>query len=327
MRRAILLFLTTCTLLSLASPAYAQFAGNNTRGDYGLMSGSQPGPGFYFIPAYLGYDGDTIRNRAGDVVAIDPDRRGDLKANGFVIGAWYVSERKILGANYGFVVFANLTNNALSVPVLGLSSRSSLGLGDLYVQPLNLGWHTDRADYTAGIGVYAPTGRYDPAADDNLGLGMWGFELFAGATVYLDKARSWNLATTAFFETHTTKEGSNIKVGDLLTLEGGLGKSFMDGAINVGVAYFAQWKLSRDSLGLDFDPASLGAIANLPPDWRIGKQRSFGFGPELSVPIATKKKLYAILNARFLWDTGARSTTQGKTLMILATFPVPSVTL
>lgn len=327
MQRMTLAGLTAVAILCLSSPAYAQFAGNNVRGDYGLMSGSQPGPGFYFIPGYLRYDGDTIRNRNGDVVAIDTERRGDLKANGFVLGSWWVSEAKVLGANYSVVAFASFTNNALAVPILGLSSQSSVGFGDLYVQPVNLGWHTDRADYTAGLGIYAPTGRYDVDADDNLGLGMWGFEVFAGATFYLDPAKRWNLATTAFFETHTRKQGTDIKVGDLLTLEGGLGRTFMGGAINVGVAYFAQWKLSRDDLGIDFDPGALGGILGLPPRWQIGKHRVFGFGPELSIPIATKNKLYAILNARFLWDTGARSTTDGKTLLILATFPIPSVPL
>ncbi len=30
----------------------------------------------------------------------------------------------------------------------------------------------------------------------------------------------------------------------------GLGKSFMDGAANVGIAYYAQWKVSDDDFGL-----------------------------------------------------------------------------
>jgi hypothetical protein len=68
---------------------------------------------------------------------------------------------------------------------------------------------------------------------------MWSFEFFAGTTIYIDEAKSWHFATTAFYETHTEKKDTDIRVGDILTLEGGLGKSFMYGALSVGAAYYA----------------------------------------------------------------------------------------
>jgi hypothetical protein len=55
---------------------------------------------------------------------------------------------------------------------------------------------------------------------------MWSYEVFGGTTVYFDEKRTWNFATLASFETHGKKDGTDIRVGDLLTLEGGLGKSF-----------------------------------------------------------------------------------------------------
>ena len=61
--------------------AHAQFAGSNTKGDYGLQSGSQPPPGFYVLPFYYRYDADTVRNKDGDSIRIDPERRGSLNAN------------------------------------------------------------------------------------------------------------------------------------------------------------------------------------------------------------------------------------------------------
>jgi hypothetical protein len=33
------------------------------------------------------------------------------------------------------------------------------------------------------------------------------------------------------------------------------------------------------------------------------------------------------VNARYLWETGARTKTQGETLVVTATFPIPSVKL
>ena len=36
---------------------------------------------------------------------------------------------------------------------------------------------------------------------------------------------------------------------------------------------------------------------------------------------------FALVNIRYLWETGARLKTQGQTLAITATFPIPSVKL
>lgn len=47
-----------------AQSSFAGFAGHNTKGDFGLQSGSQLPPGFYLVaPMYYRYDADTIRDR------------------------------------------------------------------------------------------------------------------------------------------------------------------------------------------------------------------------------------------------------------------------
>jgi len=302
-------------VIASAAEVRAQLSGHNTKGDFGVLAASQPPPGLYVVaPLYLHYEADTLRNRDGDSIRLD----FSLDLNAYVLGVVWVSEKKLLGANYSFQIFPAFTDNALAAPAIDLDASVGTGFTDLYVVPLHLGWHKERADYVAGLGVFAPTGRYEPDADDNLGLGMWSFELFGGGTWYLDEAKSWHFAAMAFYETHTDKEGSDTKVGDLLTLEGGLGKSFMQGAASVGLAYYAQWKMSRDDLGLDFQ---------LPSGRRLGKHRVYGFGPDVTFPIATKKKLYGSLNARYFWETGARSTLEGNSLFLSATFPIPSVPL
>ena len=208
----------------------------------------------------------------------------------------------------------SLTDNNLEVPILGLSSKTPVGFGDLYMEPLILWWSRSRADFTAGFGLFAPTGEYSLGGSENRGLGMWSFELFGGTTVYFDEARKWHFATVGFYETHTKKRNTNIKVGDILTLEGGLGRSFLDGTAAVGVAYYAQWKLTEDSIG----------NIDLPITLDIDKHRVFGFGPEISLPIVARNKLIAMVNVRYLWETGVRSTVEGQTFVVLATFPVPS---
>jgi len=138
---------------------------------------------------------------------------------------------------------------------------------------------------------------------------MWSFELYGGTTVYFDEARTWHFAALASYETHGKKDGTNIRVGDLVTLEGGFGKSFMDGALSVGIACFGQWKISDDDLGL---------LSDLPGVPTPGKHRVFGFGPEVTIPLASKKTLFGFLTLRYLKDTGARSTLEGDTFLAIS---------
>jgi hypothetical protein len=296
----------------IPTAASAQLNGENVKGDYGLSAGSVPPPGFYAAIYYINYDVDTVKNRNGDAIRIG---EGDNSLTVQVIQPlfWWVSEKKLLGGNYSLMVSPSWANSGLEAPARGLDVDTGWSMSDLYVQPINLGWWTPQADFTAGVAFVAPTGKYDPEAQDNTGLGMWSFELFGGTTVYLDEARTWNLATTAFWETHSEKEDSNDKVGDLLTLEGGFGKSFVQGAVNIGVAYYAQWKLTEDEIDL-----ALPAIDVL----TFNEHQVFGVGPDITFPIAAGQKLIALVNVRYEVEFGAESTTEGNSLILSAFFPL-----
>jgi hypothetical protein len=296
---------------------YAQLSGHNTKGDFGLLAGTQAPTGLYVIPMFYDYTADTLRDRNGGQLS-PLGGGGSVDAQAGNVGLLWVSEKKIFGGTYGFVIWPGVTNNALELPALQVDDKTSTGLADLYIQPITLGWNTDRADFFAGLGIYAPTGEYEAGGDSNRGLGMWSYELLGGTTVYFDEARSWHFAALAAFETHGKKDGTNVRVGNILTLEGGLGKSFMDGAANVGIAYYAQWKVSDDDFGLGFTP---------PGGPLLDRHRVYGFGPEVTIPLASKSTLYGFLNLRYLWETGARTTLEGNTFLATFSFPVPSIPL
>jgi len=308
-------------VIQLVPDAKAQLNGNNTLGDFGLQSASQPDPGLYLAPFYYRYHTDTIRDSNGDRFMLISGDPGDITVNAFGGVLWWVSDYKILGANYGAMAVLPFSNSVLEAPpILGFQQDVGTKLSDIYIQPINLGWHIDWADFTTGIGIFFPTGNYEVGGDDNTGYGMWTFELYAGSTVYFDNAKSWHFATTAFYEIHSEKKDSDIRVGDILTLEGGLGKSFMQGALSVGVAYYAQWKITNDDFG-EFEP-----VINLLTG-SVRKHRVYAAGPEVTIPIPIKNKLIAFVNVRYLWEFGARTKTEGDTLFIIATFPLPSIPL
>jgi hypothetical protein len=106
---------------------------------------------------------------------------------------------------------------------------------------------------------------------------------------------------------------SDVKVGQLVTLEGGIGKSFLHGAASIGVAYYAQWKVTDDTWRVS---AGHSEVAGIPEHHRV-----WGIGPEVTIPIATKSKLISLVNVRYLWETGTQFKTQGQSLLVTTTFP------
>lgn len=309
----------------LAPPAQAQFNGSHSLGDFGVQSGTQPGPGFYTAFFYYRYSTDTLKDRNGDTVTLSPESPGSLGIDAYAPILWYVSKQKILGANYGAMAVIPWANGALEAPFFGLDQKTGTRFADMYIRPIDLGWHAKKADVTAGFGLYGPTGHYVDGGSDNTGKGMWTYEPFFGATLYLDEKKTFSLATNAFWEFHGTKKDSDTKVGQILTLEGGLGKSYLGGGLILGVAYYGQWKVTADSLGVSLPFPGGGTITG--PGLSNNKHSVFALGPDVTFPLATKKKLYALVNVRYFWEMGARTKTEGQTLVITATFPIPSVKL
>jgi hypothetical protein len=328
---------STCTLVgaigfalsmivATPAPAHAQLNGENLLGDMGTKSGTQPQPGLYVSSIYYRYRTDSLKDANGLSVNADPTGEARQAINAAVPLVYYVTPKKVLGGHFAMMAVVPIANGGLEAPGLGLSEAASVGFSDLYVMPAQLGWHFARGDATAGLAFFAPTGRYAAGASDNLGKGMWSYEASAGGTLYLDQQRSVSLSTTAYWETHSKKSGeiqvddvtlTDVRVGDLVTLEGGVAKSFLHGAASVGAAYYAQWKTTADDLGL---ASYVPELSGIPVRHRV-----FGLGPDVTIPIATKTRLLSLVNVRYLWEQGAQLKTQGRTLIITNTIPVGGI--
>ena len=178
-------------------------------------------------------------------------RRAPLASVGISAAApllWYVSKAKILGANYGAMVVLPWANASLEAPAFALGHTVDTSFADMLVRPLDLGWHTKRADVAAGFQFYTPTGRYERGGSDNIGKGMWAYEPFIGTTSTSTRSGPPVSPPRPSGSSTGTKKDTDAKVGQILTLEGGLGKSFLGGGLIIGAAYYAQWKLTEDQL-------------------------------------------------------------------------------
>src|SRR5262249_13506263 len=123
-----------------------------------------------------------------------------------------------------------------------------------------------------------------------------------------DAAKKYHASTMMYYDFNQRKDNTNIKVGNIVTLSGGIGTSFLKGAAKLGVAYGAQWKVAHDN------------GASIPPFIALTNGRVFGVGPEVGLPVFAKGQYVGLFSVRYLWPAGAKTSPSGQTLTATLTF-------
>jgi hypothetical protein len=95
-----------------------------------------------------------------------------------------------------------------------------------------------------------------------------------------------------------------------MNLEGGFGGDFMKGGITAGLVYYASFKLTDD------------VIEGLPGIFVPGKNKVFALGPEVTIALASKSKVYGFLKLNYEWELYAKTATQGSEFSIMLTLPI-----
>lgn len=277
----------TIVLLLISFFSQAQLKGGHILGAMGLQSGTQTPENTLsvYVPGYF-YSTSSLRNADGDKSIANPD------LNMFItgVGASYVSDFKILGANYGATVLLAFASNRIQGNTL--DSKSPFALTDTYVVPIQLGWHHKRADFVFSYQIYLPTGKFDLGASDNSGLGMFMNEFSAGTTLFFNDKKTFHFSALASYEINGKKKDTDIKTGDLLSIEGGLGKTFYmmnaektapKGILNAGLIYYLQYKVTNDQIPvpvfgtIETDKDRVGGIGAEVNYFHIGCSTSAGF--------------------------------------------------
>jgi hypothetical protein len=238
--------------LACASPLLAQQKGQYVPGQYGLNAGVIPDPGFTYANLTINYSAGQLNDSSGNRL---PGITGTYSfwVNENLI--FYVPKHKFLGATFFPYVVLAAANGSLVADLVNLPNLSANGGGegfaDMYVEPLNLGWHLKHADVAVGYGFTAPTGRFTPLASNNVGSGYWGNDFTTNTTVYLtkNKATTANLAT--IWEIHGQKDGINITPGQTFTDEWGFGqilplKKDFSRLLQLGVIGYDQWQVTNN---------------------------------------------------------------------------------
>ena len=304
-QRPILKSVLTLVFLCVCFLSHAQLKGGHILGGMGLQSGTQAPANTLsvYVPGYL-YDACSLRNADGDEAIANPD------ISMFITGAGanYVSDFKILGANYGAALLLAFASNTIQGN--SVDAKNSLAFTDVFLQPVQLGWHNKRADFLFSYTLYLPTGRFTAGASDNAGLGMLMNEFSAGTTLFFNDKKTTHFSVLAAYEINEKKKDTDIKTGDILSIEGGLGKTFYlmnsektapKSILNAGLIYYLQYKLSNDKI-------PVGGIVLEPEKDRIG-----GIGAEVNYfHIGCKTSA----GLRWVSEMGAVNRFQGNTFFL-----------
>lgn len=283
---------------SAALPAQANVP--QYRGDYGMLSGTLPPAGAYASFVFNNYQSNKVVGANGHVIT------GFLPANNTagVQLMYSFPAPLILHAHWAATLFVPWTDAALETPIQPFTR--SWGFGDIFVQPIKLGWSYPLADFVLGSGVYMPTGRYSTATPiDNTGLGIWGFEQQAGTTVYLGPSRRGAASVLLSYEFSSNKRDTDERPGELLTLEGGIGHSILTEVGRIGLVYYAQWKTTRDQ---NF---------HLPPELDA-RAHHYGLGPELTLPFPLPP-FTGIVTLRYFFERDSKVAPQGDSFWVTFT--------
>ena len=282
--------LIACFVLLCAFPSLAQQKGQWVPGQFGLNAGVIPDPGITYGNLALNYSASQLNDSNGNRI-----NQNVLGTYSFWVDEnifFYVPKRKFLGGYYmPYVAINYATGNVvaeLSGTNLGSSAGGS-GLADTYVQPVNFGWHLNRADFNAGYSFTAPSGRYTAGAGDNVGSGYWGNDITSGTTFYItkDQGTSANLSTAWEIHGQRTvtnalgRQFSKMTPGQAFTMEWGIGqvlplKKDQSMLAQLGVVGYEQWQVTANGgnflVGRRPVPASLAPYYSV---HAIGAQGNF----------------------------------------------------
>jgi hypothetical protein len=295
-------------ILALAGALAAGAAGAQVRGVYptgmnATNAGVAPAPGWAYSNLFIANSRDARVGRSGETLATG-EQSVLLDLNTF---SWGAADAVFAGAHFGATATIILSRNSLESDSAG-SLGSGGGLGDLFVQPVILGWTKGQYDWRGAYGIVAPTGRFEAGADDNVGAGYWTHAFSSGVTYHSTEERSDSLSAFAMYELHGRQETTDIRPGDTLTLD----VSWMHAAVRradldvqAGIVGYAQWQTT--------DKRGPGVAPEEPSD----HYRVYALGLASSVAWPQRRSSVAL---KLFREFGARSTFEGYSVQLSAAF-------
>ena len=230
---------TIGALIALATSLQAQPSAHYVPGSEGLKGSSLPPPGFYFRDYNYFYWADRLNDSSGNPNPHVSNFKAFTYAN--IPRAIWITDTKFLGGFVGVDALLPLVNQHVKA---GTFDSTTFGIGDLFGEG-TLSWHIKQFDFAVASGVWVPTGDSGPGTT-RVGAGFWTFMQTAGATWYVDEAKTWAVSALNRYEFNTEQRDTHVTPGDAYTLEWGVSKGVCKEA-DLGVMGYYQQQVTGNS--------------------------------------------------------------------------------
>jgi len=294
MKPPIIRCLLAATLAAMTGAIQAQPTAHYVPGIEGIKGASLPPPGWYLRDYNVFYVADQLNNATGHSAG-PPNFEALTFAN--VPRALWITDAKFLGGNVGLDALLPLTYQSVEA---GPFNRSTFGIGDFFAES-TLSWHLKQFDFSAGCGLWTPTGDSASPPTTRVGSGFWTPMLTAGATWYPDEAKTWSISALNRYEFNTEDRDTHDTRGQADTLEWGIAKT-LHKTIDCGLVGYYQQKVTRDT---GSNPAGITPI-----------DRVAAIGPEVSVAIPSATLFVSL---RYEYEFLAENRAQGHTVALTLT--------
>ena len=283
MNRRIRTVLVAVLALAAASAAGAGEIGHFGGGVMNIRDYLVPDPGLYGAVYNYYYKTDRVNDAHGSEVksvTIDPPGGGagvavgvDVNVDMYALAPTliWVTDVAPLGLKYGALITPTFADVNLDAALSALNERGgsvsagSFGVGDLFVQPVWLGFTLAHWDFALAYGFYAPIGKYDTEtvtvpgigpltaeSSDNIGYGFWTQQVQGSVAWYPMENKGTAVVTALTYETNGKKDDFDLTPGDVLTLNWGISqyvplRQDMSLLLEIGPAGYDTWQISDDS--------------------------------------------------------------------------------
>lgn len=267
--------------------------------EIGHFNGGVLGIRDYFVPAEPGFYGavynyyyftDRLNNGNGDKIqslnigGVPVNVGVNLNMYAVMPALIWEAPCTILGAKYGAYIAPSFANNSLEGELSiaetagGSVQNSSVGVGDLYVQPLWLDWAKSHWDLMLSYGFFAPIGKYDTQtiplpsganvtveSANNIGLGYWTQQAQGGIAWYPMTNRATAVTGVLTYDYNSRKRDLDVRPGQMLTLNWGISQYLplrkdQHLLLDVGPAGYDSWQITDNTGGAAIDGGSQSRV-------------------------------------------------------------------
>lgn len=175
---SIIVVVSLCLSLFLPACLLAGGAQHYPLGSESDLMGCLPPPGFYSKTYFYFYTASDLKDNSGDTIRLakDGSELNHLDVYSIAPKLVWVSEKKILGWNYGQQLIVPLVKVDMKLDTLGGSLHEDrFSVADIRWAPLFMSWHSKNGllHSIAALNIDFPTGAYKSGRLVNIGKNSW----------------------------------------------------------------------------------------------------------------------------------------------------------